>query len=201
LKTNQRLDYARLAEALAESGLVDQKALREALQYSSSGGAPFPQALVDANLVTDWELARVVCDLYGLPFLPVEIGTPDPAAFKGLDLNFLRQKCLIPLGRFGKVLTVCMPALVEAEVLGLLAAQADVVICPVVGTVRGNRVWLETNIEPSPVLPSSALGGKAEPGQGWSSFFDEADAAVLMDLGPGDDAADGGGADSDFDAS
>ena len=31
------------------------------------------EALVEANLVTDWDLSRVVCKLYGLPFLPVEV--------------------------------------------------------------------------------------------------------------------------------
>lgn len=180
VKTHHRLEYARLAEALAESGLVDQKALKEALQYSSSVGTPFPQTIVDSNLVTDWDLSRVVCDLYGLPFLPVDVADPDPAAFQGLDMHFLRENGLIPIGRYGQVLTICMPGLVEAETLGLLAAQTDFFILPVVGTVRSNRTWLEMNIEAPPVEASADEA--AEMSQGWGSFFDEADAQVLMDL-------------------
>jgi hypothetical protein len=179
VKTHQRLDYARLAEALAESGLVDPKTLKDALQCSRAGGTPFPAALVEANLVTDWDLSRVVCDIYGLPFLPVDLVEPSPEAF--LDMHFLREHGLIPLGRYGQVLTISMPGLVEADTLGLLAAQTDLFLLPVVGTVRSNHHWLQTNVEPEPVLPTNPeeLTGQAE---GWSSFFDDADAAVLMEL-------------------
>jgi len=181
VKTHHRLGYARLAEALAESGLVDPKTLKDALECSAAGGTPFPSALVEANLVTDWDLSRIVCDLYGLPFLPVDIVEPDPEAFAGLDIHFLRDNGLIPLGRYGQVLTISMPGLVEADTLGMLAAQTDLFLLPVVGTVRSNHSWLQANIEPQPALPSNPDETGEEP-QGWSSFFDDADAAVLMEL-------------------
>jgi hypothetical protein len=199
VRVNQslRLEYARLAEALAESGLVDKKSLRDALQYSSSGGTAFPRALVEANLVTDWEISRVVCELYSLPFVPIEVMDPDPGAFTGIDPDFLLEHALVPLGRFGQVLTVCMPALVEADVLAMLSAQTDYLILPVVGTVRSNRIWLETNLTKaapkaapgrpagtasSPAGAGSKLGLDGDETGAWGSFFDEADAAVLMDL-------------------
>jgi hypothetical protein len=184
-----RLEYARLAEALAESGLVDKKSLRDALQYSSSGGTPFPRALVEANLVTDWEISRVVCELYGLPFVPIEVMDPDPAALAGIEATFLIEHALVPLGRFGQVLTVSMPALVEADVLATLSAQTDLLVLPVVGTVRSNRAWLETYLTQSAPKPAPTPGGRAkqdlgpdEESNAWGSFFDDADAAVLMDL-------------------
>jgi hypothetical protein len=192
VRVNQslRLEYNRLAEALAESGLVDKKSLRDALQYSASGGTAFPRALVEANLVTDWEISRVVCELYGLPFVPVEVMGPDPAALAGIETNFLIEHALVPLGRFGQVLTVCMPALVEADVLAMLSAQTDLLVLPVVGTVRSNRIWIETNLVKSPPAPKAG-GSPPPPGvtgleqdesDAWGSFFDDADAAVLMDL-------------------
>lgn len=197
MRVNQslRLEYNRLAEALAESGLVDKKSLRDALQYSASGGTAFPRALVEANLVTDWEISRVVCELYGLPFVPVEVMEPDPSALAGIENAFLIEHALVPLGRFGQVLTVCMPALVEAEVLAMLSAQTDLLILPVVGTVRSNRIWIETNLVKSAPAPKPGAG-PAQTGAGapavagldpdesdaWGSFFDDADAAVLMDL-------------------
>jgi len=186
-----RLEYNRLAEALAESGLVDKKSLRDALQYSASGGTAFPRALVEANLVTDWEISRVVCELYGLPFVPVEVMDPDPAALAGVETSFLIQHALVPLGRFGQVLTVSMPALVEADVLAMLSAQTDLLVLPVVGTVRSNRIWIETNLvkstPPPPkhgaLPPPPAVGGpEQEESDAWGSFFDDADAAVLMEL-------------------
>jgi Type II secretion system (T2SS), protein E, N-terminal domain len=194
VKHNQRLDYARLAEVLADRGLVEPNALREALKFSGQGNLPFPEALVTANLVPDWELSRVVSELYNLPFLTVDVIQPDTAAMKGIDPQLLVENCLVPLGRFGQVLTICMPAIVPADVLGLLAAQTDLYILPVVGTVRTNRKWLEMNVKLEPIapIPSPPSGNTQGHGGGeWGSIFDAGDAAVLFDLQqPGTDSKD-----------
>ena len=169
--------------------MVEPQALQEALDCSTKGGVPFPEALVNANLVADWELSRVVCELYSLPCLTVEMCQPDMDAFEDIDREYVRETGLIPLGRYGQVLTVCMPGLVPAEVLGLLAAQLDLFILPVVGTVRTNRMWLDANM--SAPVPASALEESVDRATAeWSDIFDAADAAVLLDLEPGEEPGD-----------
>ncbi|HUR28060.1 MAG TPA: hypothetical protein VM509_07730, partial [Planctomycetota bacterium] len=142
------------------------------------GNIPFPQILVGDNLITDWELSRIVCDLYNLPFLPVDIHPPSSKAFEGLDREFFRRHRIIPVDRNGQLLTVCMPALVPAEVLGQLAAECEVQIAAVVGTVQTNNRWFDEHM---PVDTAPALPGEA-PSTVWSSIFDEADASVLEAL-------------------
>jgi hypothetical protein len=199
VKTSQRLDNNRLSEVLAERGLIEPQALREAANFAVHGKIPMSEALVTANLVQDWELARIVSEIYNLPFLPIELLDPDPRALEGIDAQFLVENCLVPVGRYGQVLTVCMPAMVPADVLGLLAATTDLVILPLVGSVRSNRQWIEKNlVAQSPILASdpaaepeaagaggstgAATGGpRGAPGE-WGSLFDQADAAVLLDL-------------------
>lgn len=184
-KANQRLEYGRLSEVLAERGLVEPQALREALQFSTQGNMPFPEALVSANLVQDWELSRVVCEIYNLPFLSVDMVDPDPKALEGIDPQLLIDNAIIPIGRFGQVLTVCMPALVPAEVLGLLAAETDLFIIPVVGTVRTNRKWLEMHVAlPQAPMPTAAAVSPDEGTGEWSAIFDQGDAAVVSGLPP-----------------
>lgn len=182
-KTNQRLEYSRLAEVLAERGLVDPQALREALQWSGKGNLPFPEALVQANLVADWELSRLVCELYGLPFLPVDMVEPDAKAREGIEVQTLVENCIVPISRFKQVLTIAMPAMVPADVLGLLASETDLHLLPVVGTVRTNRVWLEKHVQgpPQAALPA-ATSDVDDPTGEWSNIFDAADAAVLLEL-------------------
>ena len=176
---NHRLGYQRLAETLIERGLVEAQAVQDALSMGNHGGLPFPEALVTASLVSDWELSNVVCQLYGLPFLPVEMVEPQPDARKGLDLDFLLENGIVPLCRHGQVLTLCMPAIVPAEILGCIAAESDLFVLPVVGTVNSNRRWLQANLQPAAPLPSSSeLGSDTD----WGSLFDEADAAVLSEL-------------------
>lgn len=178
---NHRLGYQRLAEALVDRGLVEGQAVQDALSMAGHGGLPFPEALVTANLVSDWELSQVVCQLYGLPFLTVDVVEPDPEASRGLDLDFLLENALVPLSRHGQILTMCMPAIVPAEVLGCIAAETDLLILVVVGTVQSNRRWLQNNIEPAAALPSDLPALSADESE-WGSLFDEADAAVLSEL-------------------
>jgi hypothetical protein len=186
VKSRQRLEYGRLAEVLAERGIVDARAIQDALQFSQRGGPPFPEALVTANLVADWELSRLVCEIYGLPFLTVELVDPNPKAMAGLDQAFFIKECIVPLSRHGNVLTVLMPALTTTEILDRFSSQSGISILPICGTVRANRVWLEQKLStqtPAAALPATHEG--AEPGStDWSSLFDEADAAVLLDLKP-----------------
>jgi hypothetical protein len=186
VKHNQRLEYARLAELLAERGMCEMQALREALQFSGRGHAPFAEALVNASLVSDWELSRVVSELYNLPFLTVDICEADPNARKGINSAFLIEHGLVPLSRFGQLLTVAMPGMVPAEVLAMLAAETELHIAPVVGTVQTNRRWIERHLqaELAAALPTSPGPQAAEEDGGWGNIFDQADAAVLLDLKP-----------------
>jgi hypothetical protein len=189
VKSRQRIDYGRLAEVLAERGIVDARAIQDALQFSQRGGPPFPEALVTANLVADWELTRLACEIYGLPFLTVGLADPDPKASEGLDSSFLMKECLVPLSRHGTVLTVLMPSLATTDVLDELAAKSGMTVLPICGTVRTNRDWLIQKFSsPTPaVARAAAAHDPGAPPEGmttaeWSNLFDEADAAVLFDL-------------------
>lgn len=168
-----------------ERGLVEAQAVRDALEMGQRGSLPFPEALVSASLVADWELSRIVCEVFGLPFLPVDIASPDPKAMEGLSQGYLMEHGLVPLSRYGKVLTVAMPAVVPAEILSALSSGGDMMISPVVGTVRTNRRWIDDNLTPQAPLPAEVdLSEMSAEGSGeWANLFDEADAAVQLELG------------------
>lgn len=195
MKSTQRLDYNHLVEILRERGIVDAQVLQTIQQSAAEAGVPFPELLMMQELVTDWELSRLICEFYGLPFVPVDQYPPTPEALELIDADFVRTHRLIPIARHDQTLTVCMPALVPAEVLGLLAARTDLSILPFVGTVNSNSRWILENLpsEAPTSLPATESGpveadlSTAAADGGWDDFFDEADAAVLMDLQPGDD--------------
>ena len=178
MKSNQRLDYSTLSEVLGQRGLVEPQRLSLALQTCEQTRIPFPETLVSENLIGDWELAKVVCDIYGLPFLPVDIGIPRDGASTDIDKNFLRLHRLVPISRHGSLLVVAMPGIVQADALGALASMYELRVLPVVGTVQGNNRWLEEfmPVEAAPALPAEQEGGA------WGSIFDEGDAAVLLEL-------------------
>lgn len=178
MKNSYRLDYTSLAEVLGQRTLVEPQRLKLALQTSLSGPIPFPEVLVVDNLIGDWDLSRVVCEIFGLPFLPVDLYTPSMDALNGLDQEFLRKHRLVPLSRHKRVLTICMPGLVSAEVLGLLASTADLHVVPVVGSVNSNNKWLAENMAAPDIVGPEGQGGPGD----WNKIFDEGDAAVLLNL-------------------
>ncbi|MBL8863623.1 MAG: hypothetical protein JNK02_16655 [Planctomycetes bacterium] len=189
MKLHQRLDYQRLSEALINRGLCESQALREALQLSGRGNPSFVEAIVNANLVGDWEVGKLVAEIYHLAFLPIDVCNPDPRALEGLDISYLAEHGLVPMGRFGTVLTVSMPGLVLAEVLaGIPVAEGEITVLPVVGSVQGNRRWIEQNITPKlrAALPiAAAQAGAAMSNPEWGNIFDAGDAAVHFDLNTG----------------
>lgn len=185
LKT-QHLDYGRLADHLVERALIDAVTIQHVVQQCGSTGALMPEILVRDNLISDWEITRVCAELFGLPFLPVETYPPSEEAMEGIDPHYLRQYGLVPLDRFGNLLTVAMPGLVPSEVLNGLRGAGETVVLPVVGSVQGNRNWLETHLpantkaEADQVLES--FGQALPEDDSWANLFDEAEEAVQHDL-------------------
>jgi hypothetical protein len=158
--------------------MAEVDVLRELLQSSQAGGVALSEALVTSGTIGDWDLSRVVCEIFQLPFLPVDMVKPDAGILEDVDTSFLSEHALVPIKRFGQVLTVAMPGMVSADVLAMLSANTDMVVLPVVGTVETNRRWLEDNGASVKRQSSSGSGD----GGGWSMMFDEADAAVQLSL-------------------
>ena len=163
-----RLDFSRLADHLADRGKVQPDVLQGLLEASSTGAQFLPQALVEGGFLSDWDMAKSVCEAFNLPFVPVDVVKPDVALLELFDPKVLLEHDLVPLARFGAMVTMIMPGLVQADTLGSIAAASDFLIQPVVGTVQGNQAWLAKH-----------LAVKEEEGSGdWGSLFDQGDAAV-----------------------
>ncbi|MDE0903842.1 MAG: hypothetical protein OSB42_04350 [Planctomycetota bacterium] len=171
---SQRLGFSRLADHLADCGKVEPDVAQGLCEASRAGGQPLPQALVEEGLLSDWDLAREVCEVFHLAFVPVDVAKPDTELLSLFEPGFLLEHGLVPLARFGDLVTMIMPGIVEADTLGSLAALSDLTIQPVVGTVQGNKAWLAKHLTPK---------NEGAPGE-WGSLFDEGDAAVKAALGP-----------------
>jgi Type II secretion system (T2SS), protein E, N-terminal domain len=193
MKVVQRLEYTRLAEALTDRGLVNATTCQQILAQCTKSGELFTELLVHTNLVADWELARIVSETFALPFVPVDIYEPAKDVAKDLDQEFLCRHCLVPLDRIGDRLSVSMPGMVSADVLGALGTLAKATVVPLVGSVAANRAWLHAAYGPPVIeegqpgfdMTMGAGGGGAQhpddPSTGdgdWLTLFDNADQQV-----------------------
>jgi len=180
LKNNQRLDHELLAETLRARGMVEPKTLEQALAACNASGALFTEQLVRDGVVSDWELAQVCCETFGLPFLPTDLYDPDLELIELFEPQTLRQTALVPLDRFGDVLVVAMPCMVPSDILDDIADRLQVKVMPVVGSVRANVRFLDEHL-PDLAGDLARVAEEADGGE-WTSVLDMGDAAVQVDL-------------------
>ena len=183
-----KLDNSRLADNLIDKGLIDRETVQQLMQQCQTSGRVLAEVLVREELVSDWELARICSELFHLPYLPVETYPPSDNAREGLDPNYLRQYGLVPLDRFGNLLSVSMPGIVPSNILDGLCAENGVRILPVVGSVTGNRQWLNENLPGDDALLEAFGAALPKDEASWANLFDEGDEAVQLGLHGTDEA-------------
>jgi len=189
LKT-PNLDYRRLADQLVDRGMIANEAMQHVFQECSSKGLLMPEVLVNEGLISDLEISRICTDLFHLPFIPLDVYEPSKEALEGLDLEYLRQYGLVPLDRFGDLMTVSMPGIVPTSVLEGLSQDDSINILPVVGTVNGNRRWIEENMASKEETAMKAFNEAiTDEEASWGNLFDEADESVKQGLQPSEEAS------------
>lgn len=180
MKNKQRLDHELLAETLRDRGMVEPKTLEQTLAACNAAGALFTEQLVRDGVVSDWELAQVCCETFGLPFLPADLYDPDLGLIELFEPQTLRQTALVPLDRFGDVLVVAMPCMVPSDMLDDIADRLNVTVMPVVGSVRANVRFLDEHL-PDLAGDLARVAEEADGGD-WTNVLDMGDAAVQVDL-------------------
>jgi len=169
-KHTKRLSDGELARRLEESGLIERGVLDALLGRGVDEGM-LCEAIVESGLVGDWELSRWLSRWFDRPFLPLEACSPTPAAAEGLDGASLIRQGLVPLWRSAGGLVVAMPGITSEAALEGLSEDAGCPVYAVIGSVRGNRRWLEENLAPAPLAE-----GDPREGDSWARLFDVGDA-------------------------
>ena len=93
-------------------------------------------------------------------------------------MELLRQYSLVPMDRFGKLITMAMPGMVPTDVLQTIEEENDVKVLPVVSSVQSNLAWIDQHL-PAPDLEGFS---QAADESGWSNVLDLADQAVAEEL-------------------
>jgi hypothetical protein len=145
-KPRTNLSESRLARNLVERGLVGGDVIETLFQSCSESQGLLTEALVREGLLSDWELSRISGELFGLPFLPVDVHKPTEAALEGLDPEFLKRWCLVPLARNAELLTVAIPGAISPQVHEELSRSSGCELAIVIGSVSSNRHWLTHNL-------------------------------------------------------
>ena len=171
----EKLTYVRLAEALAQLGSLDQAYLAEILKESDRDGAPFPALLIRDEVLTEWELTRITSEHFALPIIFPMSYDLDRRVVQSADEHFLQKNNILPLARFGHIVTVVMPILSPFTVLEQMEKMMRAEVFPFVGPISENTQLLMDHFHEKAKSSDNGLG--------WEKMFDEVDASIGS-LGP-----------------
>jgi len=191
VKGLEKLTFIRLAEVLSQTQAVGTDAITDALYAADAHGEPFPDVLVSAGAISEWDLAKLVVEHFQLPFLMAGHHALNEEALKRIPEADLFRLHLVPLDAFDHVVTVSMPILTPFEQIDRLQKTLEIEIFPYVGLVSENRkllkeqfaaftAWHEDQQKKREVRRGQPK--KNTPGD-WASIFDTGDQAVLHSLG------------------
>lgn len=94
-----------LDEVLVASGVLSRDRADELLESAKSSNETFAVVILDASVMTPWDLAKAVATHYQMPVQPLSGYRFDKDLFVGLKPTILHRHQVIPLGIFGRTRT------------------------------------------------------------------------------------------------
>ncbi len=203
MKGLDKLTSIRLAEALTQKDAVPNEVITDALYAQDRHGESFVESLVGSGNITEWDLAKLVVEQFQVPFLMAGNYDVGDEAKTSIPKELLFKHLIVPLDRFGDILTLAMPILAPFEVLMALRKQTGCDVFPYVGLISENKrvlgemfsdffEWTKeeekrreaARTKRGPQGSRGAGGSEAAKGAeaDWMNIFDVADAEVRHSL-------------------
>ncbi len=113
----QKITRKRLGELLIAEGLVTQAQIEEALAQQERTGELLGEILVRTGYTTETDIAQCLCTQFAKPFIKPSQYELRKEVLSLFPPRLLAENLLIPLDRFGNLLTIAIAGLIDAETL------------------------------------------------------------------------------------
>jgi MshEN domain len=113
----EKLTRKKLGEILLDEGLVSKTQLADAERHREKTGEPLGFVLVDCNYLPEEDLAKTVALQYQLPYLELSVIQMNKELETLLPMSELLTRRLLPIEKFGSVLTLVVAEMPELAVL------------------------------------------------------------------------------------
>ncbi len=203
---DRRTTGKRLADVLVDEGILTKPQVQEASKYLRQPDDPLGPHIIRCGFITPWDLAKAVCTHFALPFYDLQGFKPKKDVLGLLDPPFLHGYGVLPLDKFGKIVTLGVSESLSASVLQAIVDRTKLSPYMYVAPYDKIREILEAACPyEAPAAAGSddagkaAAAGGAEPGKSeegdWMAIFEEAEKKMKA---PGDDVQlTGSGGDSE----
>ena len=163
-----------LDEALVSQGLLSREKADELMAIAKDASEPISVGLVEAGVLTAWDLAKTVSSTYQMPVHPLTGYRFDKDLFEGLPAGVLHRHLTVPLGVFGRTRTFAVVEPPTRDLLDELQAVCGPSLFFFVSELPEVRQALRDHVK---VVDSAA-------DKGWQKLFDSAEEEVERDLSP-----------------
>ncbi len=120
----------KLGETLVEWGLIDEKALDEALEFSQKHHKRIGEALVELTLCNEDDVSKALASQFGLEYLDLDHHAVDRDVLGLIPNKLIEDYSVIPLGEEGSRLKVIITDPLDLETLDLLRFRLNREIIP-----------------------------------------------------------------------
>ncbi|MHC4821090.1 MAG: GspE/PulE/PilB domain-containing protein [Planctomycetota bacterium] len=188
-----RRQNKRLSEVLSNEGILTKTQIQEAEKYLRQPEDPLGPHLIRCGFITSWDLAKCVCTHFTLPFFDLSSFKPNQEVVELLEPAFMHGYGILPLDRFGKILTLAVMEALSPEVLQSIVDKTELSPYMYVAPFDAIRSQLEEHAPydaPEGADMPAATGGDEDDGGDWMSIFEEAEKNLT---GAEEEEGDGGG--------
>ena len=194
MKGLEKITSIALAEVLSHNEILATEKITDALYTQDRSGTPFVQVILESGFITEWDLAKTVCEHFNLPFVLASSFQIPKESIKVIPEDLMFSHFFVPLDVIDGILTLSMPVLLSQEVLEEIQRATKLEVFPCVGLVSENKKVLNDlfpgRAPAAPVAKKKSINTNAGGGSdGWQSLFEQGDQAVKKDLGPGSKAS------------
>jgi len=117
MKHLEKLTRKHLGEILVDEGLISKSQLVDAEQERQRSGDPLGSILVEANYLSDWDLAKTVATQYQLPFVELKSVGITSDVEDMFHLEEQQKYRFVPIDRMASVLTMAVADMPDIEFL------------------------------------------------------------------------------------
>lgn len=181
---DRRTSVKKLSDVLVDEGVLTKAQVQEASKYLRQPDDPLGPHLIRCGFITAWDLAKAVCTHFSLPYYDLNSFKSKREVIGVLDPPFLHGYGILPIDRFGKILTLAVCESLSPSVLQAIVDRAQISPYMYVSPYDKIREKLEEACpyaapaaeaaEEPAVAAAAAEAGAGDEGD-WMTIFEEAE--------------------------
>lgn len=130
----KRMTQMRLGELLLREGLITKEDLDAALQMQEESGQMLGEILLDLGVITEHAIAEALANQFSLPYLSTSQCYLSRDLMDQFPVEFMRRYVLLPLDRFGNVLSVLLGGVLNEPAMKAIEEKTGCQVQAYIGT-------------------------------------------------------------------